>query len=305
MRIFPKATDWTLMALVELFTRATRMVPPSIGLPMGRVFGYLACAADPRHRNIARSNLKFALGGEKSDAEINRLVYQNFMQWGMIAFEWGRMRFFHRRPPGRLPVPMTVSGEAHLQAAKAKSPAVLLLSAHFGNWEYGHLHYAGNVHPLNFIVRRIDNPYVEKLRVMVNQHHGVTILYKEKGLKAAIKHLRRGEDLVIFADQKANRKEGIPCRFFGRETTTLPIVAALAQKYQYPIVPMFVVRDKNSASHQIVFLPELTYDDGDTVETIAQRQNDIIEGMIRKHPDHWLWMHRKWKTEYPEIYQAG
>jgi Kdo2-lipid IVA lauroyltransferase/acyltransferase len=305
MKISPETTDRTVKALVELYVRAVRMVPPSVGLPMGRMLGFLACAADAKHRDIARINLKFALGGEKSDQEIDRLVYRNFMQWGMIAYEWGRMRVFHRRPPGRLPVPISLSGEHHLRAARAKSPAVLLLSAHFGNWEYGHLHYAGNINPLNFIVRRIDNPHVEKLRVAANHHHGVTILYKEKGLKKAIKHLKQGEDLVIFADQKANRKEGVACRFFGRQTMTLPIVAALAKKYQYPIVPMFVVREKMSAAHKIVFLPELTYDDGDSIESIAQRQNDVIEAMIRKHPDHWLWMHRRWKTEYPQIYQTG
>ena len=93
------------------------------------------------------------------------------------------------------------------------------------------------------------------------------------------------------------------CRFFGRRTTTLPIVAAMAKKYNYPIVPMFVVRQNNSPVHHIVFLPELLYDADDTVEEICQRQNDIIETIIRKHPDHWLWMHRKWKTEYPEIYK--
>lgn len=304
MRIFQKATEFSVNTILELYGRTMHMTPPWIGLPMGRMLGYLACAADAHHRNIALSNMKFAFEGSKSDREMNRLVYRSFMHWGMLAYEWGRMRFFHRRPPGQMPVPMEISGEAHLQAAKKKSPAVLLLSAHFGNWEYGHMHYAGHINPLNFIVRRIDSPFVEGHRVRLNKHHGVTILYKENGLKPAIKNLRKGEDLIIFADQRANPKEGIVCRFFGKETTTLPIVAALAKKYNYPIVPMFVVRQKNSASHKIVFLPELTYDDTDTIETIAQRQNDIIEAIIRKHPDHWLWMHRKWKTEYPEIYQG-
>ncbi len=303
MGISQKTIDRLLRAFVDLFTFKMYWTPPAVGLPMGRMLGFLACAADGHHRRIARANLKFAFGESKSDREIDRLVYQNFMQWGMIAYEWGRMRYFDRFPQGRLPATMEISGASHLKKAKEKSRAVLLLSAHFGNWEYGHMHYAGAINALNFIVRRIDDPYVEKLRVAVNRHHGVTILYKERGLKAAIKSLKKGEDLVIFADQKANLKEGIQCRFFGKQTTTLPIVAALAQKYHYPIVPMFVVRNKNKASHRIVFLPELTFDDGDSVETITQRQNDIIETMIRRHPDHWLWMHRKWKTEYPEIYR--
>ena len=306
MKISRKVTDRLASLLVGAFCRVVHLTPPFIGLPMARIFGWMACLVDAKHRNIARTNLEFAYQGTKSEQEINRIVYRNFMQWGMIAYEWGRERFFHGRPPGQLPFRMVVSGEEHLKAARERTKGgILLLSAHFGNWEYGHLHYAATLNKLNFIVRRIDNPLIEAQRVEANHHFGVTILYKEKGLKSAIKSLKKGDDLVIFADKKANPKEGIPCRFFGRKTMTLPIVAALAQKYRYPIVPMFVVRIGNSAVHELVFLPELTYSDSDSVEEIAQRQNDIIEGIIRKHPDHWLWMHRKWKTEHPEIYGKG
>jgi KDO2-lipid IV(A) lauroyltransferase len=269
------------------------------------MLGYLACRLDVRHRTIALANLRFGFQKTKTEQEIKRLGYKHFMQWGMIVYEWGRMRFFRNHPPGRLPIHVEISGREHLEAAKRKSGAVLLLSAHFGNWEYGHLHYAITLNKLNFIVRRIDNPEVEAQRVAANHRHGVTILYKGKGLKAAIKNLKNGEDLVIFADQKANLKEGVQCHFFGRQTTTLPIVAAMAKKYKYPIVPMFVVRRNNSKVHKIIFLPELVYDDKDTIEEICQRQNDIIESIIRNHPDHWLWMHRRWKTEYPDIYMPG
>lgn len=305
MRISGNVTDRIVAKVVDLFCCAAHLTPPAIGLTLGRMLGCLACLGDTRHRNIALANLKFAFQETQNDREINRLVYRHFMQWGMIAYEWGRMRFFHNRPPGRLPFRMEISGSEHLAAAKKKSGAVLLLSAHFGNWEYGHVHYAATLNSLNFIVRSIDNPIIEAKRVAANHHHGVTILYKGKGLKTAIKNLKKGEDLVIFADQKANLKEGVQCRFFGRQTTTLPIVAAMAKKYKYPIVPMFVVRQKKNNIHKIVFLPELVYDDNDTIEEICQRQNDIIEAIIRKHPDHWLWMHRRWKTEYPDIYRSN
>jgi KDO2-lipid IV(A) lauroyltransferase len=66
---------------------------------------------------------------------------------------------------------------------------------------------------------------------------------------------------------------------------------------------MFVIRGPDRSTHELTFLPELIYDREEDVQTITQRQNDIIETMIRRHPDHWLWMHRRWKTEYPEIYR--
>ena len=110
---------------------------------------------------------------------------------------------------------------------------------------------------------------------------------------------------MIFADQKANPREGVSARFFGRNSTSIPLVASFAKKFELPIVPMFVVRRGNSPIHELTFLPELEYGPGDSVIEITQRQNDIIEKMIRRHPDHWLWMHRRWKTEYPEIYKTN
>jgi Kdo2-lipid IVA lauroyltransferase/acyltransferase len=303
MRLTPEQQDHVITALVPPLLRAALLPSTSLGLAGGRLLGAAACRLLRRHRHITMANLKFAFGHEKSAADIERLACENFMQWGMIAFEWLQCGHLVHRTPARPPVNVRVQGLENLQAAKKKSPAVLLLSAHFGNWEYGHWHYGRCINRVNFIVRRIDNPFLEERRVAVNRHHGVNILYKESGLKTAIRNLRIGQDLIIFADQKANVKEGIPSRFFGRPTTSIPIVAALAKKMGLPIVPMFVVRRAGGPGHELTFLPELEYGPCESVAAITQRQNDIIEKMIRRHPDHWLWMHRRWKTEYPEIYR--
>jgi KDO2-lipid IV(A) lauroyltransferase len=305
MKISPEHQDRLIAAASAAFFRVARHTPLSMGLAGGRLMGAAACRLLNRHRNIAVANLKFAYQNEKTPAEIQRLVYRNFEQWGMIAFEWARAAPIGGAQSGELPFPVRVKGLKHLQAARRKSEAVLLLSAHFGNWEYGHYCYGRDIHTLNFIVRRIDNPYIESCRVLNNRRFGVNILYKEVGLKAAIKNLRKGQDLVIFADQKANPREGVVGRFFGRNSTSIPLVASFAKKFELPIVPMFVVRCGNSPNHELTFLPELEYGPGDSVTDITQRQNDIIEKMIRRHPDHWLWMHRRWKTEYPEIYETN
>ena len=303
MKITPERLERIITAASPVFFKVAQLPKPATGLMGGRLLGAAACRLLGKHRKIAIANLKFAFREERSMAEIRRMAYRNFQQWGMIAFEWARCYYLDRPSPGRLPFRIEVRGLEHLKAAKKKNPAVMLLSAHFGNWEYGHLYYASRINTLNFIVRRIDSPFLEERRVAYNQRHGVNILYKEKGLKAAIRNLKKGQDLVIFADQKANPREGISSRFFGRRTTSIPLVASFATKFQLPIVPMFVVRKAASPTHVLTFLPELQYGPHDDVAAITQRQNDIIEKMIRKHPDHWLWMHRRWKTEHPEIYR--
>jgi KDO2-lipid IV(A) lauroyltransferase len=128
---------------------------------------------------------------------------------------------------------------------------------------------------------------------------------KRDGLLPAIRHLKRGEDLVIFADQRAARKEGVVCQFLGKKASTMTLVPALAKRLHVPVVPMFTVRCEDLIHHRLIFFPELeiAYDKGEeSISEEVQRQNDVIENVIRSYPDHWLWMHRRWKDHYPNLY---
>jgi KDO2-lipid IV(A) lauroyltransferase len=114
-----------------------------------------------------------------------------------------------------------------------------------------------------------------------------------------------GEDLVIFADRQAGKKEAITCHFFGKETSSLTLVPALAQRFHIPIVPMFTVRSRDMLHHRIIFFPELKIDPGNKEKSIlegTQRQSDIIERVIREYPDHWVWLHKRWKAHHRYLY---
>jgi len=294
--------------LVTFMTRslltAAWLTPPSVCRNIGRRLGSLIFRLNSRPRRIAQINIKFAFQNEVTDTQAMEMAHRNFQQWGMIALEWAKLPGFDSVLQKSEPVGFEVVGRSHWQKAKQESNAVLLLGAHFGNWEYCHGYYASKLDRLNFIVRSINNKYIERKRQASNTRLGVNILYKDGGLKPAIKNIREGQDLVILADQNVNEAEGVECRFFGHRASTLAIVASLAKKYHFPVLPMFCVRKGNSGVHQITFQEPLAFDREATIPEIAQMQNDVIEKMIRVHPDHWLWMHRKWKHYHPEIYEA-
>lgn len=279
--------------------------PLRLWIYLGKLLGRLLYLVDSKHRRIALSNLRFALGSEKSDRELRAIARRSFEEFGMIAHEWARLRYIEKEALLKL---ISVEGMDNLLAAKKKNAAVILFGAHFGNWEYTHLFYASTVNRLNFIVRAIDNPFLESIRVKYNTAFGVNILYKQNGLRPAIRNLKNGEDLVIFMDHKVTMSEGIAARLFNKDAATIPIVSALSMKYNAPIIPMFMVRCEDCIRHKIIFLPEfkLNRDLESQDQTIAdgtQRQNDIIESMIREYPQQWLWLHRKWSRHYPEIYR--
>jgi KDO2-lipid IV(A) lauroyltransferase len=281
------------------------LAPLRLWVYLGKIMGRLLYMIDSKHRRIALSNLRFALGTEKTDRELHAIARRSFEEFGMIAHEWSRLKYTKKEELLRL---IDVEGMENLLAARKKNPAVILFGAHFGNWEYTHLFYGSAIHRLNFIVRAVDNPMIEAERLRCNTAFGVNILYKQNGLRPAIKNLKNGEDLVIFVDQKVNMSEGIIVRFFDKTTATIPLVPALSLKYNAPIVPMFIVRCEDRIHHKIIFLPELELnrelqDQDQIIADGTQRQNDVIESMIRKYPQQWLWLHRKWSRHYPEIYK--
>jgi KDO2-lipid IV(A) lauroyltransferase len=98
----------------------------------------------------------------------------------------------------------------------------------------------------------------------------------------------------------------IPCQFFDRRTSTMTLVPALTRKYRIPVVPMFIIRCEDLMHHRLIFLPELKIDyEKDKERSISeavQEQSNIIETIIREHPDHWTWLHKRWKKDYPFLY---
>ncbi len=302
MKNTPNIGNRAGFVLILLFHLLSRIIPMSIWLFFGRFFGLLFYLIDARHRIITRINLRFAFGNEIDEKRLRALTRQNFQQFGMIGFEWIGMMGLTRKGLDRIKGRIHVEGEEHLIAAKKKNQSVILLGAHFGNWEYAHLYFADTFNRLNFIVRRIDDPILEKERVSYNQRFGVNILYKENGLRPAIRNLKKGEDLVIFADRKASLSEGTPCLFFNQKTSTIFVAVSLSQKYNVPIVPMFIYRCSDMVSHRIVFYPELNME-GLSITEGAQLQNDAIEKAIRQHPAQWLWFHRKWKCYHSDLYE--
>lgn len=301
MKKTPHIGNRIIFIITQLCYLFSRIIPLRIWLFFGGCFGFILYLIASRHRQYVLTNLKFAYGNEKNEKELRTLVRKNFQEFGVIGFEWLRLMGLTRKGMDKIKSRIHVEGEEHLIAAKKKNSSVILLGAHFGNWEFANLYFADTFNRLNFIVRKIDNPFFEKERVAYNNRFGVNILYKENGLRPAIKNLKKGEDLVIFADRKAKLDEGIPSRFFNQKTSTLYLVYALAKKYKIPIVPMFIFRTKDLLSHRIVFFPELDIDGIDQAEG-TQLQNDIIEKAIRESPAQWFWFHRKWKCYHPEMY---
>jgi KDO2-lipid IV(A) lauroyltransferase len=176
-----------------------------------------------------------------------------------------------------------------------------VLTAHFGNWELlAHAHGLLG-HPVTLIHRPMRNLRVDEAITEMRAHAGTRAIPKKAAARDAIRTLRGGGILAIPSDQNQTTRYGVFVDFFGLPACTTPGVARLAALTGAPVFPVFLVRIGESGRHRFEIQPQvemvLTGDREADAVTNTQRCSRIIEDMIRRYPEQWIWFHKRWKTQ--------
>ncbi len=293
-----------VQGLVFLACTIAFIMPHRLWVWLGSLVGRLLYHVFKKHRKIALTNINFALGDTYSAKEQQEIVRKSFTLLGMSVFEGLRCPGFAVSGLERNDKNISFEGWEHFEKARATGKGILLLNGHFGMTELANLYYVKHTgRKLNFILRRFDNEHLQNVLLAHNKKFGINHLYKQNGLRPAMKNVMKGEDLIIFPDQSSNLKEGINSTLFNKPSVTLSIMPALAMKLGSPILPMFIFRQDDPIKHKIVFFPPIIATKEDTIETLTQQQNNAIEQAIRIKPEQWLWLHRRWKQDNPSLYK--
>jgi len=269
---------------------------------MINLLGRLWYTLDRRHRLITLRNLEFALPQLSAAAreELARGVFRHFVRF-----------FFEAVEMLLLPLPVlrrrvVVRGHEIAEAALRQGKGVLAIVAHAGNWEFTGMVYGLAYHPLAIVARAHDHPVMDRLIRRLRERGGNTMIPKQGGLKAILARLKRNEIVGMAIDQNTTTKGGILVDFFGHRARTTPIAAILARRFGTPVVPV-LSRRLADGRHLMEIKPPLPMDySDDPAEDIRRQvelQSRIIEEWIRQSPEQWLWLHKRWKNQYPELYQ--
>jgi KDO2-lipid IV(A) lauroyltransferase len=283
---------------VRLILACFRLVPARLRI---RIFVGLFLAfyhLSARRRLVAIHNLKRAFP-EKSMAEIVSIVKGVYRNMAIVAAE-----FFDI--PGltaeRLYERIEVEGLDHCLEALKKKRGMLMFGAHFGNWELEAVAVSLLVAPATVIYRTLDNPLLDRLVYSVRSSSGNIPLPKQQAMRKMLRTLKNNGIVGLLIDQNWSWQEGVFVDFFGRSACTTDGLALLALHTEAPVIPAFMVR-LEAGRYRLVF--------GEAVELIdtGRRDHDvqantqnftrIIEEMVRKYPDQWLWVHQRWKTQLP------
>lgn len=275
-------------------------LPISLALRMGSFLGFLAYYLWRPRTEIALGNLNRAWVGEKSAVELRQIARRMYQNFGKGLIEFLRLPLL---TPENLHNYVIFEGLSHLEKARDQGRGVFLLAAHFGNWEMLTTALALRGVPIHPLVKRIRNAQIDAFINEIRRGSGVNPIDKQQGTGEMLRVLRNNETVGFVLDQHANGSEGIPVKFFDQEVSAFKSLAMLARRYKVPIVPVFMIREQ-LGFHRLVFEPALTLCKGknmhDSILDDTQQCMNVLERFIRLYPDHWIWLHRCWRTPTPQ-----
>jgi KDO2-lipid IV(A) lauroyltransferase len=249
----------------------------------------------PRLRRVGLLNLSLAYP-QWSSRQRQRVLFGNFRSLGRMLADFASFPRWNRDNIERL---IIYDGLEHYTEARKKGRGVLFLTAHFGNWELSSFAHGLYGHPLNFVVREMDNPLLDGL---VNHYRclsGGRAIYKHESARETMRALHHGQAVGILMDQNMLPGEGVFVDFFGRPACTTTGPARIARKTGAAIVLGLVIWEADLGRYRLRFDPVewIKREDPDE-EIFANTVNftRLIETYVRRYPDQWLWVHRRWKT---------
>ncbi|HYD47151.1 MAG TPA: lysophospholipid acyltransferase family protein [Terriglobales bacterium] len=292
---------WLEYQLLRALLSTIGALPFDLALRIGAATGELLYRLARRQREVGLHNLAIAFP-DKTIAQHQAILRASCRNLGRIAVEFCHFPHFDRSEIDRR---VSVADPPRWQTALATAAekGAVVLTAHFGNWEL--LAYASGTwgHPITVVNRTMRNQAVDRLIIDWRARAGTRSLPKKAAAKEAIRTLRRKQILAIPTDQNQPARDGVFVDFFGKPACTSAGAARLAALTGAPIFPVFLVRQAESAHHQIVVLPQLELVDSGDREADArintERCSKVIEAMLRQYPEQWIWFHQRWKTRPP------
>lgn len=285
-----------IFSILYLISKWLNLFPARWNLFWGDCLGGLWYWLIPIRRSTVLKNLRDCFGNRLSDAGIERLALQNYRHYGRTLFEmlrsfaWSKEQFRHQ---------VAIDGFENLDRCLLAGKGAFLLTLHLGNWEVGAGTIAASGIPFDIVVKHSRTRWVEKLLRRYRTRSGLGIFLESKTAKDILRSLSKGRVVGFMLDQFMGPPIGLPVNFFGRKAGTAVALALLTEKNNVPVLPTYCYRDSHGKLHVAIApplqFPALSQDKNQRFYEKTQLFNDTLEAVIRKHPEQWLWLHRRWK----------
>jgi KDO2-lipid IV(A) lauroyltransferase len=275
--------------------KAFRALPHSAALKLGAGLGSAAFNVLRVRRQVVESNAAAALGCAPGGDAVKALGTRCYQNLGMTLAELARLPRLGRAGLAGL---VTVEGTENLDRALANGRGAVLATGHFGNWELMGAALAQRGYPMHFLVGHQSNRLVDDMLNSLRSSFGIGIVRHGAHVREVLRLLRRNQFIAMLCDHDAGRK-GLMVDFFGMPASAALGPAVFAARSGAPLMMGFIARDGGGRHHVNLTSPIDIRSDCDPAEAVAaatQRLAKTVEDHVRRRPDHWYWVHRRWKT---------
>src|ERR1700740_2597007 len=279
-------------AFVKTLGTLTRALARWLAAGATRVLLFLM----PKLRKTAEVNLKLAFP-EWTQEQRRAIMGQMTRNLGWMAAEFAGFPQYRRKNIRQWVV---LDGHENFLAGQSRGKGVLYLTGHIGAWELSSYAHALYGFPLHYMARPLDNPRVDALINRYRCLSGNQPIFKNESARTLLKILHGSGTVGILADQNTMPQEGVFVEFFGKTACTTTGIARLALHTEAAVVPGYAYWDDGIGKYRLRFEPAVELiRTGDTERDVlvnTQKFAKVIEEIIRKYPEQWVWVHARWKT---------
>jgi len=269
---------------------------------MGRLLGALLYVFAAPQRRIVQRNLQFAFP-EFAPRRVRQTARGVFRNYGTTLVEILQMGFFSREQILRR---VKIHGLDRISDRVSLHQGLIVVSAHLGNWEIGmQVMPCFFGRPLFAVAKKFKSGIIENWLRETRTRFGSRVLYKKGVLAEMTRIVREGGVLTVLVDM-ARRRDGVDIEFFGKKATATPAAAMLALRCRIPVLPVFCLREADGNIGIQVGAPIdmlRTRDLRRDLQVNTQRITNVVEDMVRRHPEQWHWLMKRWKEHYPQLYE--
>jgi Kdo2-lipid IVA lauroyltransferase/acyltransferase len=270
-----------------------RLLPMGAALAVGTLLGRAFHTIDRGHRRLAIENLRAAFPA-RTDRECQVICRDMFAHFGrllVVLLKFSTMR------PDQMLERVEFEGEERVVHAHAQNRGVLLYTGHFGFWEINALVHALMLEPMAVLARPLDNPLLHDLLERVRTRTGNSVFYRRGAIRRVLRALEANQAVAFLIDQHMQPADAVYVEFFNRPAATTSALAALALRTGAPVVPVFALPLPGGRFRMVYEHPvePPNADDEHAITEFTQRCTDVLEMYVRRYPDLWLWMHRRWR----------
>ena len=243
-----------------------------------------------RSNRLIHSNLDIALPHLKK-LEKENITKNMWKNYGKILADYVFIKDFRN---SKLSQHVEIKGQEILDKIKRDNEPVIFISGHFNNFELMAMHIDKSGLDLAAIYRPLNNIFINKIMEKIRKNYICKKQIKKgiAGTKLLLKYFKEGTSIALMIDQRVS--QGIKCNFFSKKASTTTIPAQFIKKFKCRVIPVYIERN-NKDDFKLTFENPINFSDKDTINSITEDLNKLLEKMILRNPDQWIWTHGRWK----------